>query len=445
VAKIAVIGSGISGLGCAYLLQKQHDVTVFEANNYVGGHTHTHSIDLQGVTYQVDSGFIVFNPNHYPNFVALLQELGVASQPTQMGFGVKNLKSGLEYNATTINQLFAQRSNLFKPSFWRLITDLKRFYRTPHPLLAMPDPGPTVGEYLQTEGFSEIFAEDHLIPIASALWSSPGNSIREFPAKYLAQFMDNHHMLNTDSTRPPWRVVQGGSQSYTRALQKKLRNPVRLNTKVTRVLRDPNLVSVQFNENEHGNHVETFDQIVFACHSDQALQMLSAPSQAEQSVLGGLRYQSNDTVLHTDASIMPKRRRAWAAWNAQIGDRENEQCTVTYWMNLLQSIQAPVDFLVSLNCTDRIDPNKILKRMRYEHPVYSHQTVQAQRRRAEIQGQHRSYFCGAYWGFGFHEDGLRSAVEVAAELGCPGLAHATRTPDDNAARAQLMSPVASAR
>jgi uncharacterized protein len=418
VEKIAVIGSGISGLGCAYLLQQQYAVTVFEANDYAGGHTHTHSIDISGQNYQVDSGFIVFNPNHYPNFIALLSELSVDSQPTQMGFGVKNLKSGLEYNATTVNQLFAQRSNALRPSFWRFIADLKKFYRTPHPLLSMPEPGPTVGEYLQQHNFGAMFAEDHLIPIASALWSSPGKDIRQFPAKYLAQFMNNHHMLNTDSTRPSWRVVKGGSQSYTRALLSKLKNPVRLNTKVDAVARSERAVTLSFNGVQ-----ETFDHVVFACHSNQALQMLQAPTAAESEVLGTLQYQSNDVLLHTDSNIMPKNKRAWAAWNAHLGDRDHEQCTVTYWMNLLQSIEAPVDFLVSLNCGDRIDPSKVLRRMRYEHPVYTHQTVSTQKRRHEINGLNRSYFCGAYWGFGFHEDGLRSGVEVAAALGCVGLAH----------------------
>ena len=423
MARIAVIGSGISGLGCAYLLQRRHEVTVFEANDYAGGHTHTHSITVGTQSYQVDTGFIVFNSNHYPNFVRLLGELGVKDQPTRMGFGVKNEQSGLEYNATTINQLFAQRSNVLSPRFWRLIRDLKRFYRTPHPLLALADPGPTVGEYLQSEGYSEIFAQDHLIPIASALWSSPGIGIEKFPAKYLAQFMANHHMLNTDSTRPPWRVVKGGSQSYTRALLAKLSQPVRLNSPVQRVQRDATGVSIECNQT-----TERFDPVVFACHSDQALKMLAQPSDVELAVLGGLRFQPNDVLLHTDTSIMPKRRKAWAAWNAHIAHDESarQKCRVTYWMNLLQSIDAPVEFLVSLNCNDRIDPAKVLKRVRYEHPIYTHETVQAQKRRAEINGAAssasnpnapnalgRSFYCGAYWGFGFHEDGLRSAVEVA--------------------------------
>lgn len=424
MAKIAVIGSGISGLGCAYLLQRRHEVSVYEANDYAGGHTHTHSIAIGSQSYQVDTGFIVFNPNHYPNFVRLLRALDVDHQPTLMGFGVKNERSGLEYNATTVNQLFAQRRNIFSPNFWRLIRDLKRFYQTPHPLLALADPGPTVGEYLKAEGYSDIFANDHLIPIASALWSSPGIGIEAFPAKYLAQFMANHHMLNTDSTRPPWRVVRGGSQSYTRALLAKLKQPVRLSNPVSKVWRDAEGVSI-----ESMGATERFDHVVFACHSDQALKMLAQPTDAEKAVLGALRFQANDVLLHTDTSIMPTRRKAWAAWNAHISNDEisQQKCMVTYWMNLLQSIDAPVEFLVSLNCNDRIDPAKILKRLRYEHPIYTHETVAAQQRRSEINGvtQHlagaesglgRSFYCGAYWGFGFHEDGLRSAVEVAEML-----------------------------
>lgn len=411
MAKIAVIGSGISGLGCAYLLQRKHEVHVFESNDYAGGHTHTHNIEIDGKQFCVDTGFIVFNPNHYPNFVRLLTELGVASQTTQMGFGVKNLRTGLEYNATTVDQLFAQRRNILSPRFWRLIADLKRFYRTPHPLLSLPDPGPTVGEYLRDEGFSEIFAQDHLIPIAAALWSSPGKRVEDFPAKYLAQFMHNHHMLNTDATRPPWRVVKGGSQTYTRALLAKLQRPVRLSTPVQRVERGMDAVHVHSTQG-----VEQFDQVVFACHSDQALRMLAQPSEAETHVLGALKFQANEVVLHTDRSIMPKAKRAWAAWNAHLGHDEYEQCSVSYWMNLLQGLDAPVDFIVSLNCTARIDPSKILRKLQYHHPIYTHQSVAAQARRHEINGVNRSYFCGAYWGFGFHEDGLRSGVEVAQML-----------------------------
>ena len=413
MAKIAVIGSGISGLGCAYLLQRKHDVHVFEANGYAGGHTHTHDIEIQGKRYAVDTGFIVFNPNHYPHFVRLLTELGVASQATQMGFGVKNLRTGLEYNATTVNQLFAQRKNVLSPRFWRLISDLKRFYRSPHPLLALPDPGPTVGEFLRDQGYSEIFAQDHLIPIAAALWSSPGKRVEDFPAKYLAQFMHNHHMLNTDTTRPPWRVVKGGSQSYTRALLAKLQHPVRLSTPVQRVERDANHVTLH-----SAQGAERFDQVVFACHSDQALALLAQPSFAETEVLGALKFQPNEAVLHTDTSIMPKAKRAWAAWNAHLGQDEYEQCSVSYWMNLLQGLDAPVDFIVSLNCTARIDPSKILRKLQYHHPIYTHQSVAAQTRRGEINGVNRSYFCGAYWGFGFHEDGLRSGVDVAELLDC---------------------------
>ncbi len=434
--KIAVVGSGISGLGAAYLLQKKYEVVLYEANNYLGGHTHTHDISVAGKDYRVDTGFIVFNPDHYPNLVRLFAELGVESQPTNMGFGVKNERSGLEYNATTINQLFAQRSNFFRPRFWRLIADLKRFYQMPHPLLAIEGPGPTIGAFLDQSGYSEIFADDHLIPIASALWSSPGKAIREFPAKYLAQFMANHHMLNTDRVRPPWRVVKGGSNQYVRAIEKRLSTPPRLSCPVQKVQRFDDHVIVHSN-----GATERFDHVVFACHSDQVLQMLEQPSAAEQAVLGDLQFQTNHITLHTDTTIMPKAKLAWAAWNAHLGESSSsaergrtrsessssaergrtepdaQKCTVTYWMNLLQSIDAPVDFLVSLNCQARIDPAKVLKQIVYQHPVYSHRTVAAQAARSAINGYQRSYFCGAYWGFGFHEDGLRSAVEAAAMLG----------------------------
>lgn len=411
--RIAVIGSGIAGLASAWLLSKhpQHQVVLFEANDYLGGHTHTHDIELHGRRYAVDSGFIVHNPAHYPLLTGLFDELGVASQPTTMSFSVRNETSGLEYNATDLDGLFCQRRNLASPRFWRMLRDLFRFYREAPALLEEPGEGPTLGDYLDRNGYGAMFRDDHLVPMASALWSSPSTRILSFPAKYLVQFMANHQMLQV-SDRPQWRVVRGGSNAYVHALRARWRVEERLSTPVSMVLRDEDGVTV-FTD----GGAERFDRLVLACHSDQSLRLLSDATDSERAVLGAMPYQANDTVLHTDARLLPRRRKAWAAWNALVPRDPGDVCTVSYCMSLLQGIESPEPFVVTLNRTDAIDPAKILRRMRYHHPVYSHASVAAQQRKAEIQGQRRTWFAGAYWGWGFHEDGMRSAVEVARDMG----------------------------
>jgi uncharacterized protein len=409
--RIAVIGSGIAGLASAWLLSKQHEVVLFEANDYLGGHTHTHDIDLHGHRYAIDTGFIVHNPAHYPLLTALFAELGVQSQPTTMSFSVRNEATGLEYNATDLDSLFCQRRNLLSPRFWGMLRDLFRFYREAPALLALPGEGPTLDDYLTQGGYGAMFRDQHLVPMASALWSSASARILSFPAKYLVQFMVNHQMLQV-SDRPQWRVVRGGSSRYVHALRARWRVQERLNTPVRMILRDSDGVTV-FTD----NGAERFEQIVLACHSDQALRLLSDASDAERAVLGGMPYQANDTVLHTDASLLPRRRKVWAAWNATIPRDPADVCTVSYCMSLLQNIASPEPFVVTLNRTDAIDSSKILRRMQYHHPVYSHASVAAQARKAEIQGQRRTWFAGAYWGWGFHEDGMRSAVDVAQGLG----------------------------
>lgn len=414
--RIAVIGSGIAGLASAWLLSQQqaseqHEVVLFEANDYLGGHTHTHDIGSQGRHYRVDTGFIVHNPEHYPLLTALFAELGIESQPTTMSFSVRNEASGLEYNATDLDSLFCQRRNLVSPRFWGMLRDLLRFYREAPALLALPGEGPTLGDYLVQGGYGTMFRDEHLVPMASALWSSPSARILGFPARYLVQFMANHQMLQVQD-RPQWRVVRGGSNTYVRAMSERWRVQTRLNTPVRMLLRDSDGVTVFTNDG-----AERFDQIVLACHSDQALRLLSDASDSERSILGAMTYQANDTVLHTDASLLPRRRKAWAAWNAAIPRNAADVCTVSYCMNLLQGIDAPEPFVVTLNRTDAIDPAKILRRMQYHHPVYSHASVAAQARKAEIQGQRHTWFAGAYWGWGFHEDGMRSAVDVARALG----------------------------
>jgi len=409
--RIAVVGAGIAGMGCAYLLSREHEVVLFEAEDRLGGHTHTHRVRLPSGDYAVDTGFIVFNPEHYPLLTRLFGEIAVASKPTLMSFSVQNAASGLEYNASSIAGLFCRRRNLVSPYFWRLLRDIARFYREAPALLQSDATGPTLGDYLDANGYSAGFRDDHLVPMACALWSSASVEIMRFPARYLVQFMANHQMLDLGE-RKPWRVVEGGSSSYIRALEARWPVQVRLGQRVRGIRRGEQQVEVR---SEAGS--EPFDQIVLACHSDQALALLDDASEREHDVLGALRYQPNDTVLHTDARLLPRRRRAWAAWNAYVPATAAEHCTVSYCMNILQSLPAPEPLVVTLNRSEAIDPDKVLARMRYHHPLYSHASVAAQARRGEVNGHRRTWFAGAYWGWGFHEDGLRSAVEVAKGLG----------------------------
>lgn len=409
--RIAVIGSGISGLASAWLLSRQHDVTLFEANDYLGGHTHTHDIELQGRAYAVDTGFIVHNPAHYPLLNQMFDELGVASQPTTMSFSVRKEASGLEYNAANLDTLFCQRRNLVSPRFWGMVRDILRFYREAPALLSLPGPGPTLGDYLVEQGHGAAFRDEHLLPMASALWSSPSEQILAFPAKYLVQFMANHQMLQV-ADRPEWRVVRGGSASYIRAMRACWTVRERLSCPVWSVRRANQGIDVFT-----ASGTEHFDHVVMACHADQALALLMDADTREFEVLGAMRYQHNDTVLHTDEALLPRHRKAWAAWNAFVPRAASKACTVSYCMNLLQSLDAPQPLIVTLNGTDQIDPAKVLRRMDYHHPIYSHESVAAQARKPEIQGQRRTWFAGACWGWGFHEDGMRSAVDVAQALG----------------------------
>lgn len=401
--RIAVIGSGIAGLASAWWLSQRHEVVLFEANDYLGGHTHTHTVEQAGREYRIDSGFIVFNPEHYPLLCGLFDELGVASQPTTMSFSVHSERSGVEYNATSLATLFCQRRNLVSPRFWGMLRDLARFYREAPALLEGDDAGPTLGEYLQRGGYGAAFRDEHLVPMASALWSSPPQGILAFPARYLVQFMANHHML-TLGERSPWRVVTGGSATYVDALRARWRVQERLSCPVLAVRRDAEGVDVDTRQGR-----ERFDHVVMAGHSDDMLALLHDADAREREVLGAIRYQSNDTVLHTDARLLPRNRKAWAAWNAHVPRDPSAPCTVSYCMNLLQDVPSPAPFVVTLNRSEAIDPARILRRMHYRHPVYDQAMVVAQARKAEIQGHRRTWFAGAYWGWGFHEDGIRSA------------------------------------
>jgi uncharacterized protein len=409
--RIAVVGSGIAGLASAWLLSRKYDVTLFEANDYLGGHTHTHDIALHGRRYAVDTGFIVHNPQHYPLLTQLFVQLGVASQPTTMSFAVHNEASGLEYNAATLDTLYCQRRNIFSPRFHGMVRDLLRFYREAPALLAQPGDGPTLRAYLTEHRYGNAFRDEHLIPMASALWSSPSEQILSFPARYLVQFMANHQMLQV-SDRPEWRVVRGGSNQYVRTMRAHWRVQERLNCPVFAIHRNVDGVAIQ-----SAAGTEHFEEVVLACHSDQALRLLRDASDVERSILGAMTYQPNEAVLHTDASLLPKRRKAWAAWNVYIPRVPSEACAVSYCMNLLQDFESPEPFVVTLNRSSAIDPQKVLRTMQYHHPVYTHASVAAQQRKSDIQGKHHTWFAGAYWGWGFHEDGMRSAVDVAHAMG----------------------------
>ena len=408
--KIAVIGGGISGLSAAYYLSNQHQVTLFEASNYLGGHTDTHEIRVAGEIYDIDTGFIVFNEQNYPNFSRLLAELNVESQPTTMSFSVSNVLSGLEYNATDLNRLFCQRRNLLSPRFYRMLWDLTRFYREAPTLLDSDDDSLSIGDYLQQHNYSDVFIDDHLLPMACALWSGPSVSIREFPARYFISFMHNHNMLNL-TERPQWRVVKHGSKRYVDKLVASCPAEFHTAAVVQRISRDANGVTLRVN-----GESQRFDKVVIATHSDQALRLLDKPSQAEIDILGAIGYQQNDMLLHSDKRVLPNKKAAWASWNVRVCPELANQCTVNYHMNTLQGLDAPLEFIVSLNSDHLVDPAKVFLSRRYAHPVYNAATISAQKRWPQLAGDQHTYYCGAYWGWGFHEDGVNSALRVVEAL-----------------------------
>lgn len=411
--KIAIIGSGIAGLTSAYLLNRSHDITVFEAGDWIGGHTHTVDVQVAGQRYAVDTGFIVFNDWTYPNFIRLLSQLGVGFKATEMSFSVSDPVSGVEYNGHSLNSLFAQRSNLVSPKFWSMVRDILRFNRE-----ALNDLNQqriasdmTLGDYLKANGYSERFIQHYIVPMGAAIWSMSLNDMLGFPLQFFVRFFKNHGLLSV-SDRPQWCVVEGGSSSYVAPLTESFKQHIRLNCAVTRVERDGDGVTVH-----SAAGTERFDKVIFACHSDQALALLAEPTRIEKEILGALPYADNDVVLHTDTRLLPKRPLAWASWNYRLGGPVDQPAAVTYDMNILQGIKSDTTFCVSLNQTAAIDPSKILARYTYAHPQYSLAGMAAQARWEELLGLNHSYFCGAYWANGFHEDGVVSALRVAREFG----------------------------
>jgi predicted NAD/FAD-binding protein len=407
--KVAIVGTGIAGNVAAYHLNRDHQITVYEANDYPGGHTHTHDIQIDGQHYAVDTGFIVFNHRTYPNFIQLLNELGVAEQLSTMSFGVKCERTGLEYMGSTLNSLFAQRRNLLRPRFWKMLSEILRFNRQATALLGDDGDDITLGDYLRQGNYSAMFIDYYLVPMAAAVWSADLQLMYQFPARYLIRFFHNHGLLSV-ADRPQWYVIKGGSKTYVEALTRGFSDKIRLKSPVTSVERREDGVWVT---SRHGE--ERYDALFMACHSDQALALLQAPTEIEQQVLGAIHYQPNEILLHTDSSVLPRRRRAWAAWNYHLLPGDQGRVPVTYNMNILQGLDCKEQLCVTLNNSDAVDPSKILKRIHYHHPIYTTESVAAQARQSEIN-RDGIYYCGAYWRYGFHEDGVVSALAALEQF-----------------------------
>jgi len=409
--RIAIIGTGISGMVAASLLHVKHDITVFEANDYIGGHTHTVDVELLGQNFAIDTGFIVCNDWTYPAFLRLMRELNVPLQPTEMGFSVRCDRTGIEYNGSSLNGVFTQRSNLWSPRFYRFLADVLRFNREAPRHLAQTSEEMTVGEYLKQHNYCREFADWYLIPMGAAIWSCPTGTFEQFPIQFIIEFYKNHGLLQIWS-RPQWRVVQGGSREYVQKLTSPYIDRIRLKCPVQEVTRNGDEVHVR-----HVQGTDTFDEVIFACHSDQALRMLTDATVVEREVLAEFPYSTNVAVLHTDTRVLPSNPRAWASWNYHVRADRPDQSTLTYHMNMLQGIDAPAQFLVTLNEEDVIDPARVLGKFDYEHPIFTTRRAAAQRRHGELIRQQRLSYCGAYWGNGFHEDGVVSALAVCERFG----------------------------
>lgn len=416
--KIAIVGTGISGLTCGHLLHKNNDITIFEANDYIGGHTATVDIEVSGREYAIDTGFIVYNDWTYPNFIKLLTKLQVKTQPTEMSFSVKNTAENLEYNGNTLNTLFAQRRNFLRPKFIRIVRDILKFNKVCKAEHAKPTlAGDAVlGDLIEKHQLSDDFTYNYILPMCAAIWSSSLDSTKAFPLRFFLQFFMNHGLLNV-TDRPQWHTLIGGSRSYIPPLISGFEDRIFLNSSVQSVTKlDAGYQIASTNESLN----DLYDEVIFACHSDQALQMIDKPTDSQKNILGAIPYSGNEVVLHTDTDILPKRPLAWASWNYMLDGQPGEEqspATLTYDMNILQRIESDTTFCVTLNATDKINPEKILRKFNYDHPQFSEQTLQAQQNRSQICGIEGIHFCGAYWYNGFHEDGVKSALDVCERFG----------------------------
>ena len=411
--KIAIIGSGISGLTSAYLLNRNHDITVFEANDYIGGHTHTHNIKIKDKEYAVDTGFIVYNERTYPNFIKLLDTLGVERQLSTMGFSVKSASEDYEYAGESLNSLFAKRSNIFRLGFLRMLYEMYRFGKKSDSTGLGLDVSITLGTYLRSENYSNEFINYFIIPMGAAIWSTPANKVLDMPAYFFIKFFYNHGMLEIIN-RPKWWVIKDGSSAYIKKIIKGFESKINLSSPIRTVSRLDNGIEI---ETANSKKPLMFDAVVFATHSDQALGMLKDPTEKEKDILSSIPYQKNEVLLHTDSSVLPKRKLAWASWNYQLDSNPESPVVLTYNMNILQSLDCDETFCVTLNDHQSVDNSKVLKIITYHHPLFTVKGIEAQKRKLEISGVNNTYYCGAYWHNGFHEDGVASAIEVCKHFG----------------------------
>ena len=411
--KIAIIGSGISGLTAAYLLNRKHDVTIFEANDYIGGHTHTHKVNIDGKKYSVDTGFIVYNERTYPNFIKLLDLLNVERQLSTMGFSVKSISKDYEYAGESLNSLFAKRSNIFRFGFLRMLYEMYHFGKKADSSGIGLDASVTLGDYLKKEKYSGEFINYFIIPMGAAIWSTPANKVLNMPAYFFIKFFYNHGMLETIN-RPNWWVIKNGSSEYIKKIIRGFENKINLSSPVKTVARKNEIIEIQLAKKEE---TLKFDSVIFATHSDQALEMLENPTDTEKDILSSIPYQKNEVLLHTDSSVLPRRKLSWASWNYQLDSDPALPVVLTYNMNILQSINCKETLCVTLNDHNSVDKTKILKKITYHHPLFNVKSIEAQKRKSEISGVNNTHYCGAYWRNGFHEDGVVSALDVCKDFG----------------------------
>ena len=410
--KIAIIGSGISGLTASYLLNKRHEITLFEKNDYIGGHTHTHDITIGEQTFSIDSGFIVYNEKTYPNFIKLLDILNVERQKTTMGFSVKSEVKNLEYAGNSLKSLFTQKRNYFRPSFLRMLADIIRFNKKAKTQMSM-SPQVTLGQYLDQNLFSESFINHYIIPMGAAIWSTTTKLMMDMPALFFIRFFNNHGLLQIKD-RSGWWVIKDGSKEYVKKIIEPFQERIRVKSEIKTIKRSAGKIIITHTAKDDE---EIFDAVVIGTHSNQALKLLADPTEKEHEILGAIPYQTNSALLHTDTSILPKRKLAWASWNYHLDQDEHKPVMLTYNMNILQRLDCDETFCVTLNSNDLIDQNKIIKELNYEHPLFTHESIKAQARKNEISGVNNTYYCGAYWRNGFHEDGVVSALDVCKNFG----------------------------